>query len=202
MAKIIVTFNGLIQQEMTLNKPRITIGRRPTNDLVIDHLTISGQHAAIDSAPQGSFILDLGSTNGTMVNGQPIKKHLLQHDDVIDIGKYKIRYQADSVQQQPNRPMAPATEAAPVAHARIKVLNGASSGKELLLTKTITTLGSPSVQVAAITRQEQHYFIAHIEGEQTPKINDVAIGTQTRQLQNGDVIDLSGTRMMFTFGAE
>ena len=91
MAKIIVTFNGLIQQEVSINKSRITIGRRSGNDIVIDHLTVSGQHAAIDTTSNGSFVLDLGSTNGTMVNNQPVKKHLLQHDDVIDIGKYKLR---------------------------------------------------------------------------------------------------------------
>src|SRR5450830_365061 len=97
MAKIIVTFNGLVQQEVSITKSRMTVGRRPGNDIVIDHLTVSGQHAAIDTTPNGSFVLDLGSTNGTMVNSQPIKKHLLQHDDVIDIGKYKLRFQVDAI---------------------------------------------------------------------------------------------------------
>ena len=99
MAKIIVTFNGLIQQEVSITKSRMTIGRRPGNDIVIDHLTVSGQHAAIDTTSNGSFVLDLGSTNGTMVNSQPIKKHLLQHDDVIDIGKYKLRFQVEKNEQ-------------------------------------------------------------------------------------------------------
>jgi pSer/pThr/pTyr-binding forkhead associated (FHA) protein len=73
MAKIIVTFNGLVQQEVSINKSRITIGRRIGNDIVIDHLTVSGQHAAIDTTSNGSFVLDLGSTNGTLVNNQPVK---------------------------------------------------------------------------------------------------------------------------------
>lgn len=205
MVNIIVTYNGLIQQELSLVKPRITIGRRPSNDLVIDHLTVSGQHAAIDTSLQGSFILDLGSTNGTMINGQPIKKHMLQNDDIIDIGKYKLRVKLEP--DQPVRQALPPLSAnslqaiSALPPAKIKVLTGANAGRELVLNKPVTTLGSPGVLVAAITRQQDAYYIAHVEGSAFPKVNERIIDTQPLRLANGDVIDFSGTRMEFSLGS-
>jgi hypothetical protein len=194
MAKIIVTFNGLIQQEFNINKSRITIGRRPGNDIVIDHLTVSGQHAAIDTTPNGSFVLDLGSTNGTMVNNQPIKKHLLQNDDVIDIGKYKLRFQAEKDAQitslaQPG--------VAPVV--KIKVLSGVNAGKELTLTKAVTTIGTPGAQVVAITRHVDKYLLRHVEGKEFPKLNGKIINAEPHVLQHGDVIDVLGVQMQVGF---
>ncbi|MFZ6692245.1 FHA domain-containing protein [Undibacterium sp. SXout20W] len=198
MAKIIVTFNGLIQQEVSITKSRMTIGRRPGNDIVIDHLTVSGQHAAIDTTPNGSFILDLGSTNGTMVNSQPVKKHLLQHDDVIDIGKYKLRFQVEKSAQVKSI-ANPDGDNALSGPAKIKVMNGNNAGKELLLTKPITTIGSPGVQVIAIAKHADHYSISHVEGTSKPKINDNEILAKTI-LAHGDVIDLMSTKMQFLAG--
>ncbi|WP_423708875.1 FHA domain-containing protein [Undibacterium sp. WLX3042] len=195
MAKIIVTFNGLVQQEVSINKSRITIGRRVGNDIVIDHLTVSGQHAAIDTTPNGSFVLDLGSTNGTLVNNQPVKKHLLQHDDVIDIGKYKLRFQVEKSAQVTPVSSAVSGQQAP---AKIKVINGANAGKELVLTKAVTTVGSPGTQVIAIARQTDRYIVRHVEGKEFPKVNGQLLSEQPHTLQHGDVIDISGTHMQFS----
>ncbi|MFZ6771267.1 FHA domain-containing protein [Undibacterium sp. SXout7W] len=198
MAKIIVTFNGLVQQEYAITKQRITIGRRPSNDLIIDHLTVSGQHAAIDTTPNGCFVLDLGSTNGTMVNSQPVKKHLLQQDDIIDIGKYKLRFQEDK--KNPSAPSASsgAKESPQVVRlAKVKVLNGSNAGKELSLTKPVTTIGSPGVQVIAITRQGNDYAIRHVEGKIATQVNGVDIQGQQQTLRSGDVVELAGTQMKF-----
>ncbi|MFZ6845833.1 FHA domain-containing protein [Undibacterium sp. RuTC16W] len=198
MAKIVVTFNGLVQKEISILKPRLTIGRRPTNDIPIDHLTVSGQHAVIDTTSTGSFVLDLGSTNGTMVNGQPIKKHLLQHDDVIDVGKYKLRFQAESVADSLNGAAnlitaIPAEQKASV----IKVQSGPNAGRELILNKPVTTIGSPGIQVVAITRQDRSYFITHVDGDSVPTVNGQSISLKPQVLNNGDVIDMSGTKLAF-----
>ena len=92
MAKLILSLDGSVIKEMTLDKERLTIGRRPHNDLQIDNLAVSGEHALIVTILNDSFLEDLGSTNGTLVNGVPIKKHILQHNDVVEIGKYKLKY--------------------------------------------------------------------------------------------------------------
>ena len=92
MAKLIVSLEGNFLREYPLDKERISIGRRPANDIHIDNLAMSGLHASLLTIGNDSFLEDLGSTNGTMVNGKSIKKHLLQHDDVIEFGKYHITY--------------------------------------------------------------------------------------------------------------
>ena len=202
MAKIVVTMNGVVQQEIFMLKSRLTIGRRPGNDLVLDHLTISGQHAAIDTSPNGVFVLDLGSTNGTLVNGQPITKHMLQNDDVIDLGKYKIKFMADS-----KKVSAEAVTQVPIPvialpeikmAAKIKVLNGINAGREISLNRAVTTLGTPAILVVSITRNLSDFLITHIEGASLPRINNRSMTKKFQKLNNGDVIDLVGTKMTFT----
>src|SRR3974390_432922 len=92
MAKLILSMDGLVLKEINLTKERTTIGRKPHNDIQIDNLAVSGEHAVIVTILQDSFLEDLGSTNGTVVNGQSVKKHFLQNNDVIELGKYKLKY--------------------------------------------------------------------------------------------------------------
>src|SRR5512135_530616 len=96
MAKLILSVDGQVLKEYTLSKERTLIGRKPHNDIQIDNLAVSGEHAAIITILNDSFIEDLGSTNGTMVNGKPIKKHFLQNNDVVEIGKHKPKYFNDA----------------------------------------------------------------------------------------------------------
>ena len=92
MAKLILSLDGQVIKEFTLTKERSTIGSKPHNDVQIDNLAVSGEHAIIMTILKDSFLEDLGSTNGTLVNGQPVKKHFLQNNDIIEIGKYKLKY--------------------------------------------------------------------------------------------------------------
>ncbi len=92
MAKLIISVDGQVLDEVELVKERTTIGRKPHNDVRIENLAVSGEHAAIVTILNDSFLEDLGSTNGTTVNGHPIKKHFLQNNDVVEIGKYKLKY--------------------------------------------------------------------------------------------------------------
>src|SRR5215213_3772881 len=92
MAKLILSMDGLVLKEIPLAKERTTIGRKPHNDIQIDNLAVSGEHAVIVTILNDSFLEDLGSTNGTVVNGNPIKKHFLQNNDVVELGKYKLKF--------------------------------------------------------------------------------------------------------------
>ncbi|MCL2645044.1 MAG: FHA domain-containing protein [Betaproteobacteria bacterium] len=96
MPKLILSMDGLVLKEIVLNKERTSIGRKPINDIQIDNLSISGQHAVITRILGDAFLEDLNSTNGTYVNGQPVKKHVLHNNDVIELGKYRIKYLVDS----------------------------------------------------------------------------------------------------------
>ena len=247
MAKMILSMDGLVLKEIPLTKERMTIGRKAHNDIQIDNLAISGEHAAVVTILNDSFLEDLNSTNGTLVNGQPVKKHFLKNNDVVELGKYKLKYIAEQLAQVSDAadfektmvlrpgmlkpapapapaatgaeaapaaksfgdthtgisaglavaPPAPAPSAAAALSAAIQILNGANAGRELELTKTLTTLGKPGVQVAVIAKRPHGFFITHVEGAQFPVINGKTIDAQAHQLADHDVIEIAGTKMEF-----
>ena len=346
MAKLILSVDGQVLKEFTLSKERTLIGRKPHNDIQIDNLAVSGEHAAIITILNDSFIEDLGSTNGTMVNGKPIKKHFLQNNDVVELGKHKLKYFNDAPtaataadfektmiirnpakaappppkaeelgdthtnlkplaqeipkSTEPTRPVheakpvpkpapeakapeqkapefkmpefrppdfkapepkpeqrmpepkapeqkapdhkppeqkapehrapppspppipagppagAPPTPAAPAGAARatppppagaagplreaaVQVLSGAAAGRTLDLTKNLTTVGKPGLQVAVITRRPNGYFITHVEGATYPTLNGTSLGPQAHQLNDHDLIEIAGVKMEFFY---
>jgi pSer/pThr/pTyr-binding forkhead associated (FHA) protein len=188
LAKIIISRDGQIEQQIQLSKERMTLGRHPRNDIVLSHPAVSGEHAVIVTILDDSFLEDLHSTNGTFVNGHRIGKHFLQHQDSIKMAKFQVEFVADGV-----RPLA----AAQPVLAEIEVLNGNNAGKHVALTKPQTTLGRAGVQVVVIHRHPEFYTITHVEGEQPPLLNGVALSKQPERLNHGDIIDLSGTQMAF-----
>ena len=286
MAKLILSVDGTVLKEITLTKERMVLGRKPHNDIQVDNLAVSGEHAAIITILNDSFIEDLNSTNGTLVNGKPIKKHFLQNNDVIEIGKHKLKYFNDApvaassadfektmiirkpaasapvpapaaAAPMPPPAMSPAvssdtqtnlkplsmpsasapapaatmpkpmaTPAAPVPppaaaapppmapprppapphdpngparDSAIQVLSGAAAGRTLDLTKNLTTIGKPGVQVAVITRRPTGFFITHVEGTTFPTINGVPLGGQAQQLGDHDLIEIAGVKMEFFY---
>ena len=218
MGKLVVSLDGVAIKEVQITKDKTTLGRRPYNDIVIDNLAVSGEHAVLQMVGADVFIEDLNSTNGTYINGKAIKKQLLAHNDTVEIGKYKIKYLVDeSGDYEKTMIMRPAAAnaaaaaartpshfgalggaAAPALHpASIKVLNGAAAGREVALTKVVTTVGKPGLQVASITRRPGGYAFAHVEGADRPSVNGVPLNTESIPLRNGDVIELAGTQMQF-----
>ncbi len=278
MARLILSLDSQVLAEYNMSKERYTIGRLPDNDVRIDNPAVSGHHSLIINILNDSFLEDLNSTNGTYVNGKLIKKHALQHGDVITIGHHQLRFSdqqtSDTEQDEFEKTMVipagqqsaeqlakaeeaaalaaaenkpdevvekidvrvempdlvdqPAPEPAPkpappehvstVAHtdtaagvdassapnalplAKLQVLSGAFAGRELELTKALTTLGRPGVQVAAITRRAEGYFVVHVEsGEEGdyPLVNGQPIGAQARKLTDNDVLQLAGVKMGF-----
>ena len=237
MAKLVLSMDGLVLKEIPLVTERLTIGRRANNDIQIDNLAISGQHAVVVTILNDSFLEDLNSTNGTMVNGQPVKKHFLKNGDDIELAKYKLKYVIDPpspvgettdygntvtmTAEKPQKPMpaaaAPAStpapeqksggaaaalsaasaSASPSASASVKILNGSNAGRTVELTKVMTTLGKPGVQVAVIANRAQGFSITHVEGAQVPLVNGLAIDAQARGLSDHDIIEIAGVRMEF-----
>jgi hypothetical protein len=199
LGKIIIARDGVIEQEVALTKERMTIGRRSHNDIVLSHPAVSGEHAVITTILDDSFLEDLRSTNGTFVNGQRIGKHFLQHGDAIKLARYQIEYLADGTRPHTSA-RSDATVPLPQAGTppgRVEVLNGANAGKQLALTKPLTTLGRPAVQVVVISRGVDAYSIAQVEGDAPTLVNGAVLGKQPVRLKNGDIIDLSGTQMAF-----
>ena len=166
MPKMIVSIDEVVIKEVQLTKDRTTLGRRPYNDIVIDNLAVSGEHAVLLMTGGEVFLEDLNSTNGTYINGKAVKKQQLQNGDGIEIGKYKIKFVGDGVADNFDktmvvkaRPSVAAPQSAPPSgyptaagdsmglgafHAAIKVLSGAASGREVPLTKVCLLYTSPS----------------------------------------------------------
>ena len=96
MAKLVLSMDGLVLKEIMLTKERTTIGRKPHNDIQIDNLAISGEHALIVCILNDAFLEDLNSTNGTYCNSQPVKKHVLKDGDVVELGKYRLKFIKDT----------------------------------------------------------------------------------------------------------
>lgn len=247
MPKLIVSIDGVAIKELQLTKEHTTLGRRPYNDIVIDNLAISGEHAVLHMNDKGVEAEDLRSTNGTYVNGKAIQRQWLYDNDTIDLGKYKILFltENEAENQNPDKttglrpsvappasgtrlplgvarseaiapslppepppastlvPLAPAaayTPSKPVATATIRVLSGTAIGREVPLTKVVTTIGKPGVAVAAITRRQHGYVLTHIEGTHMPTHNGSPIGTDPVPLHDGDLLELAGTEMQFILG--
>jgi pSer/pThr/pTyr-binding forkhead associated (FHA) protein len=199
MAKIILAIEDDILQEIVISKERITIGRRAHNDIVIDDIAVSGEHAVIVTSHSDSVLEDLNSTNGTQVNGQPVKQHFLQNQDAIQLARYTIRYIVDTHDDEitiHSRTIPDGSRRG----ARIRVLNGANAGKEVGLTKALTTIGRPGKQVAVVTQRPQGYCITHVQGESGLLINGQPPTEIAHLLANGDVIDLAGTQTRFLLG--
>ena len=201
MPKITITMDGAVIREVEITKTRTALGRRPYNDVVIENLAVSGEHAALHLQGSEVTIEDLNSTNGTFVNGKVVKKQLLRFGDIIEIGNYKVQYDAVEGDQMPvaqARPAMPAPVAnQPEVSGVVRVLSGPATGRELPLSKVVTTVGKPGVSIAAITRRP-HYFSAHyVEGPERPLLNGVVLTPEPVTLKHGDMMDLAGTRMEF-----
>jgi len=212
---LIVSIDGVVLKEVTLAKDRTTLGRRPYNDIVIDNLAVSGEHAVLHMVGSDVYLEDLHSTNGTYVNARPIQKQALEHEDVVEIGRYKLRFLATGGLPEgfgtvhiPPAPPASApmplfsTATAPLpldgsvaGVAHIRVLTGNGAGREVALRKVVTTIGKPGIAVAAVTRRLQGYVVAPVDGGTT--LNGELLGDDAVALRDGDVLELGGTRMQF-----
>ncbi|MBQ0796481.1 FHA domain-containing protein [Zhongshania sp.] len=208
MAKLVLSFQGRVLEDFPLNKERISLGRAPDNDICIENLAVSGRHAAVETVLKDCFLVDLGSTNGTLVNGTAITRHQLRNGDYITIGKHSLTFHSESFgggeaeveKTIAMRPSSKRAEPEPVVMiAKLQVQNGGSAGREMTLNKPLTKLGKAGFQVAAISRRQQDYYLEHIEGVdgRTPKLNGVEIGLQPRQLSADDVLEIAGTQLKF-----
>jgi hypothetical protein len=244
MAKLILSMDGLVLKEIPLTKARLTIGRKSHNDIQIDNLAVSGDHAAVVTILSDSFLEDLNSTNGILVNGQPVKKHFLKNGDEIEFSKYKLKYFSDTAAPiqaaefektpllVPGKPKIEMTSSASASStsqeaacaaaqssavttnlsasflaqetvddalpvAAIRLLSGSSAGRQLELTRPLTSLGKLGIQAAVIAKKPLGYFILKAEGSPPPEVNGKLMREAERLLKEHDVIELAGVKMEF-----
>ena len=218
MPRMIVSIDSVVIKEVKLTKERTTLGRRPYNDIVIDNLAVSGEHAVIHMTDDGVEIEDVGSTTGTYVNAKAVTRQELRNGDIVEVGKYKIRFLQEAEGENfektmlvkpgmvspsmvaPRAAAAATPQAAVPLSAVIRVMSGAAAGREVALLKVVTTIGKPGVAVASITKRHQGHVLAHVEGPDRPLLNGTPMGEAPVPLKHGDCITLAGTEMQFEQG--
>lgn len=224
MAKLILTVDGEVTGNYFIDAPRFSIGSAEGNSLQMAYPGVSRSHAVILSVGNDDILEDLGSTNGTLVNGKMITRHILQHDDVIEIGTCQIRYRSHKAVSGPSfdrtmviKGLTLDQEGMPAglvssekmgakkgAKARkgiqlglVKVTKGPQAGQLIELPRVLRTFGKAGVQVAVINRRPHGYFITHVEGRNPALLNGKSIGSDPQPLASNDTISVGGEELLF-----
>jgi FHA domain-containing protein len=202
MPQLIASVEGVEIKHVYLQKDRTTLGRGADNDIVLDNMIVSGHHCAFELRGLADvFIEDLGSTNGTYINGKMVKRQKLSDGEVVAIGNFRIQYLSAS--EQPSgfsETLAMKLDALgrPAnTHGVFQVLNGSSAGLEMPVVKAVTTFGKPGVSVVAVSHRRDGYYVAHLDGPGEPTLNGHVIGARATLLSDGDVLELASTKMVF-----
>lgn len=223
MAKLIIKLNNEVVDHIDIKQGDMKIGRKPGCEIVLDNLAVSGEHANIFTIGDDSFIQDLDSTNGTLINNKRVAKHHLRNGDVVVIGQHSLLYL-----QETTRPVErgsdefaktvvinPVTTAAQTTSqlaprnndaaakmndqpaAALFVLDGRSSGRRIDITKSVTNLGRTGRPAGVITRTGDGYTLRAATDHDIPKINGRDVPSAGAKLRNGDIIEVAGTRLQF-----
>jgi hypothetical protein len=226
MAKLVLSTGGTIVHQCFLEQARITVGREAGNTIVVDDPAVSRAHAAITAVGNDYILEDLHSVNGTLVNGARVQRRILQHGDVVALGAFHLRYvdskassdidlertmlivalvppqgasRADAPPADPDELHVPSART-PRAHfpdGYMTWVKGPHAGKVRELDRVVATFGAPGEGVAVVTRRPRGYFVTHVEGRVHPRVNGESIGTETRELREGDVLEAGRDKLQF-----
>ena len=222
-SKLILTLDGEIIREYDIGKKSLSVGRKHENDIQLNDLTVSGRHALVTSRDGMDYIEDLGSTNGTLVNGNYITKHTLQHGNVVQIGHHMFTYFAENKERYEPTMFIKAemdetqmvlpewemnSEAINVRGqplGALRKLNDPIDHPGIEMRKTYSTLGFQGKKLALINRGEKGYTIIGIKGVPNrqpcdiPLLNGEEIGSLPKALKEHDIISIGGIDMEFYY---
>jgi len=205
-----------------LDSGEVVIGSDPGSGIHIDSLAVQPRHASVRLANGEAVLRDLDSPDGTFVNDQKLEgEHTLADGDEIGVGKHTLVYDHGAVHvddEGPEAEAAPAGEEAPTEPAGpveeidlglelerpeqpktgwLQILSGQNVGKTIALTRNLTNLGKPGVQMAVIAHRPEGYFLSHLEGKVSPQVDGQPIGEQAWKLDDGNIIQIGNVQMQF-----
>jgi pSer/pThr/pTyr-binding forkhead associated (FHA) protein len=226
MAKLVLSARGAVVFQRFVDETRLTVGRERHNDIVVDDPAVSREHAAITAVGHDHILEDLGSANGTFVNGARTSRRILQHGDVVALGEHHLRYLNPKVAadidlertmyipgiavRQPPDAAAPAPAEGELAlparavprtnfpRGHAWMMAGPRAGQVLELDAIVTLFGKAGAQSAVVTRRPRGYYVTHVSGRRFPRVNGRAIGDAPLLLKHGDIVEVGGEKLEFT----
>lgn len=225
MPKLVLMHDGAVMREYPLDKERISVGRRPSNDIQLDDQTVSGTHA-IFLVLHHVYVEDQNSTNGVLLNGKRVGKRQLEHGDIVRIGRHELKFIDDKAQDfertviisanstpTPSPAAATTSEAgaapaSPVPTATpmvVRIVSGPKNGTVIELKKPYTTLGTPGGEMAVIAKRGSRFFLMPMQGtaaSKPPRLNGEQLHAESQVLSLGDIIEIAGSRLQFEASAD
>lgn len=225
MPKLVLMHEGAVIREYPLDKERVSVGRRPSNDIQLDDQTVSGTHA-IFLVLHHVYVEDQNSTNGVLLNGKRVGKRQLEHGDIVRIGRHELKFIDDKAQDfertviiSANSAAAQAPVAAPTAAAAsttpapatpttpmvVRIVAGPKNGTVIELKKPYTTLGTPGGEMAVIAKRGARFFLMPMQGtasSKPPRLNGQQLHAESQVLTLGDIIEVAGSRLQFEASAD
>ena len=209
MAKLVVSRGGTALGSWFIEHERLTIGRAEGVSIRLEDSAVSKQHASIEMVGNDHILQDLGSANGTSVNGTRVTRHLLRHGDLVEILGYQLRYvdhksvvsaegERTTIFRAGDVPIAAPGGHAPTPEARAVELKlpegmlrtaGEGAVREIVLDRALTALGRKGDEYAAVFRRPEGYFIARVDGRPA-RVNGKPVGEDWQRLSAGDVIQV------------
>ena len=224
MAKLVLSSGGAVVHQCRVDSDRVSVGREPHNAIVVDDPLVSREHAAILPVGNDHILEDLGSANGTFVNGTRVERRILQHGDVIELGAFHLRYLNPKVAAEVdlertmlieglrgasvsrdagtidgNIPMPVAgTDRAHFPRGRVWMGAGPRAGEVIELDRVVTMFGRAANCSAVVIRRPLGYYVAHVEGRRAPRVNGRPVGAESQLLRHGDIVEAGDERLEFT----
>lgn len=213
MSKLSLAFKGQTLKTFPVSPGTMLIGCDPACHIHIDSLAVLPTHARIETEEGNSILYNMAGKEGIYVNHQKSdQQHPLKDGDLIRVGKHTLSYAYEKTSPD-NEPIPdpfqslvelqqPILNNQPVKkegqqQGWLQILNGQNLGKTLSLHRQMTNLGKRGVATAVITRQDDGYFISHLEGKYPPLVDDTPIGERSYLLSDGETIQIGNIRLQF-----
>lgn len=211
MPKLVLMTGGKGGPEWLVQGREALIGRGPDCEVHLDDSSVSRHHAKLAKILTGYCIEDLKSTNGVILNGVRVRKHMLKDGDRMQIGIHELRFEAGagddtvdigrtvdlSPKDAQRRRMAEPPPSERVGRAYVRFLTGPEQGNTKRIDRSLFTIGTPGGNLAVISRRARGHFLMHLGGDTDTTRNDEPVHGAGVELGSGDVIQVGEVRLEF-----
>ncbi|MGD2081833.1 MAG: FHA domain-containing protein [Chromatiales bacterium] len=224
MALLVMISDDGDGKRVPLDRQRVRIGRDPDSEVHLDDPSISRRHALLTRVYKEYFVEDQHSTNGTVLNGRKVFKHMLKHGDILEVGSFRFRYETDDEMdtaeadseleetvlvggdgvpaegvEAPMREEAAPRATSAMPEASVRMLNGKHQGKRMVLKSPVLAIGPKGDRNAAVARKGNGFVLMQLGEGEPPRVNDQPVPRSGAPLKDGDLIEVAGRRMEFVY---